>query len=64
MKDKVDEKLSESQFGFKPDRGTVDVIFITYHIIEKDKKYLGTLSFHQFQWSFRHNMEKMYFGKC
>ena len=45
MKDKVDEKLSESQFGFWPGRGTVD-IFFTRQIIEKAREKNIPIHFH------------------
>ena len=46
MKDKVDEKLGESQFGFRPGRGTVDTIFITCQIIEKAREKNILVHFH------------------
>ena len=46
MKDKVDEKLSESQFGFWPGRGTVDIIFFTRQIIEKAREKNIPIHFH------------------
>ena len=31
--------ISESQFGFRPERGTVDAIFITRQVLEKAKEH-------------------------
>ena len=41
MKDKVDEKLGESQFGFRPGRGTVVTIFITCQISKKPERKIS-----------------------
>lgn len=44
--DKVDEKLSESQFGLRTGCGTVDAIFITRQIIEKAREKNIPVHFH------------------
>ena len=46
MKDKVERKLKESQYGFRPGRGTVDAIFIIRQIIEKAREKKIPLNFH------------------
>ena len=46
MKEKVTSKLSESQYGFRPGRGTVDAIFILRQIIEKAKEKNIPIHFH------------------
>ena len=45
MKQKAEEALSESQFGFRPGRGTVDAIFIVRQLIEKAKEHRVQLHF-------------------
>ena len=45
MKAKTEEATSESQFGFRPYRGTVDAIFITRQILEKAKEHNVPLHF-------------------
>lgn len=39
IKTKTESFIKESQFGFRPDRGTVDAIFITRQIIEKAREH-------------------------
>ena len=46
MKEKVDRKIKESQYGFRPGRGTVDAIFIVRQIIEKAKEKDIPLNLH------------------
>jgi len=46
MKEKVDLKLRESQYGFRPGRGTVDAIFIVRQIIEKAREKNIPIHFH------------------
>ena len=38
MKTQTEKRLRESQFGFRPGRGTVDAIFVTRQILEKAKE--------------------------
>ena len=45
MKKKKQKRLSESRFGFRAGRGTVDAIFIVWQIIEKEKEYQVPLHF-------------------
>ena len=45
MKSKTEEATGESQFGFRPNRGTVDAIFIVRQIIEKAKEHHVPLHF-------------------
>ena len=35
----IEESMNDSQFGFRPGRGTIDVIFIVRQIIEKAREY-------------------------
>ena len=42
---KIEEVMSESQFGFRPGRGTVDAIFVIRQIIEKAKEHNVPLHF-------------------
>ena len=35
MQEKVNARLRETQYGFRPGRGTVDAIFIVKQLIEK-----------------------------
>ena len=46
MKEKMNNKLRESQYGFRPGRGTVDAVFIVRQIIEKAKEKNIPLYFH------------------
>ena len=46
MKDKVETKLKETQYGFRAGRGTIDAIFIVRQIIEKAKEKKICLNFH------------------
>ena len=39
MKKQTEICISESQFGFRPERGTVDAIFITRQVLEKAKEH-------------------------
>ena len=45
MQKKTEEATGESQFGFRPGRGTVDAIFIVRQIIEKAKEHQVPLHF-------------------
>lgn len=46
MELKIDERLKESQYGFRPGRGTTDAIFIARQIIEKANERKIPLHFH------------------
>ena len=39
MKRQTEKCISESQFGFRPGRGTIDAIFVTRQILEKAKEH-------------------------
>ena len=54
MKTKIEEKTRESQYGFRPGRGTVDAIFIVRQIMEKarEKKIDVHFSFIDFKSAF------------
>ena len=45
MKRKTEEATGESQFGFRPGRGTVDAIFIVRQVIEKAQEHRVPLHF-------------------
>ena len=45
MKLKTEEVTGESQFDFKPGRGTVDAIFIVRQVIEKAQEHRVPLHF-------------------
>ena len=45
MKTKTEEATRESQFGFRPNRGTVDAVFIIRQVIEKEKEHNVPLHF-------------------
>ena len=45
MKYKIEEKIKETQYGFRPGRGTVDAIFIVRQIMEKAKERRISLHF-------------------
>ena len=45
MKSKTEEAITENQFGFRPNRGTVDPIFIVRQIIEKAREHQVPLHF-------------------
>ena len=45
MKSKTEAATGESQFGFRPGRGTVDAIFIVRQVIEKAKEHHVPLHF-------------------
>ena len=65
MKEKVTSKLSESQYGFRPGRGTVDAIFILQQIIEKAKEKIYQFIFTSLT-SKLHSIQfgEMHFGRC
>ena len=42
----IESSMSDSQFGFKPGRGTTDAIFIIRQLIEKAKEHQIPLHFH------------------
>ena len=37
MENKIEEKMKESQYGFRRGRGTIDAIFIVRRIMQKAK---------------------------
>ena len=39
IKTKTESILGESQFGFRPNRGTIDAVFVTRQILEKAKEH-------------------------
>ncbi len=45
MQEKVNARLREIQYGFRPGRGTVDAIFTVKQLIEKAKERNVPLSF-------------------
>ena len=45
MKLKTEEATGESQFGFRPGRGTVDAIFIVRQVIDKAQEHCVSLNF-------------------
>ena len=42
----IESSMSDSQFGFRPGRGTTDAIFIIRQLIEKAKEHQIPLHFH------------------
>ena len=42
----IEESMSDSQFGFRPGRGTINAIFIIMKIIEKSKEHKVPLHIH------------------
>ena len=42
----IEESMSDPQFGFRPDRGTIDAIFIISQIIEKARENQVPLHIH------------------
>ena len=52
MKRKTEEATDESQFDFRPGRGTVDAIFIVRQVIEKAQKHRAPLHFVDFKGAF------------
>ena len=42
----IESSMSDSQFDFRPGRGTTDAIFIIRQLIEKSKKHQIRLHFH------------------
>ena len=42
----IEESISDSQFGFRPGRGTIDAIFIVRQIIEKAREHQVPLHIH------------------
>jgi hypothetical protein len=45
MQNIIEESTKESQYGFRPDRGTVDAIFIVRQVMEKAKERKVTLHY-------------------
>ena len=42
----IEKSISDSQFGFRPGRGTIDAIFIVWQIIEKAREHQVPLHIH------------------
>ena len=38
MRNQIEEKMKESQYGFRPGRGTVDAIFIVRQVMQKARE--------------------------
>ena len=45
MKNKTEEAIQESQYGFRQERGTVDAIFVLRQLMEKAREYKVPLHF-------------------
>ena len=46
IREKTEVHTSESQFGFRPNRGTIDAVFIVRQLMEKSKEKGINLHFH------------------
>lgn len=41
LKNEIDEKLKEGQFGFKRGRGVMDAVYVINHIVDRDREKKG-----------------------
>lgn len=65
VKDQSEGFITDNQFGFRPNRGTTDAIFIAHQIIEKTKEHNVHVHFNfvDFKSALKLFGEK-FFGKC